>query len=151
MTGGASFAGEGDPEWVNLVPVAQYLRSYVLFTDPTYSETSLVIIRKASDDGSFADVELDCAGTLGGWLPLGAYEYTRVSLVTGNFESVGGCGNGRHTVSSKLPFGVTVWGWGTLGDISKSPTEQDVYTLYVSYGYPAGAGVRAINDVELPK
>ncbi len=140
MTGGEDFNGEGDPEWVNVVPSAQYLDSYVFFTDPTYSETSLVVVRLASKEGKFADVELDCAGKLGGWQPVGLYEWTRVNLVTGNFQNVGNCSNGRHEIKSDQPFGVTVWGWG-------SAASTGFFTQYVSYAYPAGANVAKINQV----
>ena len=142
MTGGGTFAGEGDPEWVNIVPTAQFLDDYVLFTDPTYSETSLVVVRSPGQ-GGFADVELDCLGPLDGWAPLGDYEYTRVDLVTGNFQAVAGCENGRHEMWSDAPFGVTVWGWGSSAAFGLS-------TTYVSYAYPAGASVQSINDVIVP-
>ncbi|PRQ07599.1 hypothetical protein ENSA7_25890 [Enhygromyxa salina] len=142
MTGGGTFGGEGDPEWVNIIPTAQYLDDYVLFTDPTYSETSLVVVRSPGS-GGFAPVELDCLGELNGWLPLGDYEYTRVDLVTGNFMAVNGCENGRHEMWSDEPFGVTVWGWG-------SNASQGFSTIYVSYAYPAGASVRSINQVVIP-
>jgi hypothetical protein len=135
--------GEGDPEWVNVIPPAQYLDSYVFFTDPTYSETSLNVIRRPDKNGQFADVTLDCAGVLGNWTPLGPYEWTRVDLVTGNFESVNGCSNGRHEMKSDLPFGLTVWGWGSLASTSLN-------TTYVSYAYPAGAGFQPINGVVVP-
>ena len=132
--------GIGDPDWVNVIPPSQYLNSYVLFTDPTYPETNLVVIRTRSKvDGQFADVTLSCRGVLDGWQPFGDYEYTHVGLVTGNFTDVGGCSNGRHEMSSDLPFGVTIWGWGA--------TQQ---TQYVSYAYPAGAGFQPINEVEIP-
>ena len=75
---------------------------------------------------------------VGGWTPLGAYEYTRVDLVTGNFAGVNGCANGAHSIQSTAPFGVTVWGWGTSATF---PLE----TEYVSYAYPAGAGVKPVN------
>lgn len=87
------------------------------------------------------DVNLDCAGTLTGWAPLGPYEYTRVDMVTGNFQSVNGCSNGRHEISSEAPFGVTVWGWGSFAAAS---------TTYVSYAYPAGASIQQINEVVVP-
>lgn len=145
MTGAdyiGTLSGEGDPEWVNIIPTAQYLDDYVFFTDPTYSETSLVIVRKPSSvDGAFKEVNLDCAGTLGGWQPLGPYEYTRVDLVTGNFQSVNGCSNGRHEITSDAPFGVTVWGWGSFAAVN---------TTYVSYAYPAGASIQPINEVVVP-
>lgn len=142
MSGGGSFNGEGDPEFVNVVPTGQYLNSYVFFTDPTYSETSLVLVRAPGPSG-FKDVTLDCAGVVGGWQPLGPYEFTRVDLVTGNFGGVNGCSNGRHVISSPVPFGATVWGWG-----SEASTVID--TTYVSYAYPAGVGVAQINDTEVP-
>lgn len=140
MTGGQAYGGEGDPDWVNVIPPSQFLTNYVLFTDPTYPETSLVVIRTRSKvDGKFADVTLDCVGTLSDWQPFGDYEYTRVTLVTGDFQSVGTCSNGRQEMKSDLPFGVTVWGWGT--------TQQ---TKAVSYAYPAGAGFQPINQVVVP-
>jgi hypothetical protein len=144
MTGADTIgSGEGDPEWVNVIPGAQYLDSYVLFTDPTYSETSLNVVRRPDKNGMFADVTLDCAGALSGWQKLGNYEWTRVDMVTGDFTSVNGCANGRHTMSSALPFGVTVWGWGSFASTSLS-------TTYVSYAYPAGASVEPINEVVVP-
>jgi hypothetical protein len=144
MTGGSAFNGEGDPDWVNVIPPPQYLNHYVLFTDPTYPETNLVLVRAPSKvDGHFADVSLSCAGgmqkTLSGWQKIGNYEWTRVDLVTGNFTSVDGCSNGRQEIASDLPFGVTVWGWGA--------TQQ---TQFVSYAYPAGAGFQPINQVVVP-
>lgn len=141
MTGGQPFNGTGDPEWVNVVPSAQYLRRYVLFTDPTYPETSLVVVRSPDENNNFADVNLGCLGPLTGWMPVGDKEYTRVNLVTGNFQDVGNCSNGRHEMSSDNPFGVTVWGWGSMASQFNS--------IYVSYAYPAGASVKAINDVEV--
>lgn len=146
MTGAdhiGGFGGEGDPEWVNVIPTEQFLEKYVFFTDPTYPETSLVVVRKKSPTtGQFADVVLDCTGPLGGWQPLGDFQYTRVDLVTGDFQSVNGCANGRHEMQSAAPFGVTVWGWGGYS--------QSFFSGYVSYAYPAGASVQSINEVEVP-
>lgn len=145
MTGGALFANVGDPDWHNVVPPQQYLRRYVLFTDPTYPETSLVVIRvRSKTTKDFAPVTLKCRGELTGWTPLGEamdwdYEWTRVDLVTGNFVNVDNCSNGPQEMTSTAPFGVTVWGWGT--------TQQ---TLRVSYAYPAGAGFKPINEIIVP-
>ncbi len=147
MSGGGDYAGAGDPEWVNVVPTDQFLRSYVLFTDPTYSETSLFVTRRKGQDGAFADVTLACRGVIGGWSAIGEYEVTNVDLVTGNFMDVGGCSNGRHEMSSEAPFGVTVWGWGTIPGF---PGSTNLYTQYVSYAYPAGAGIKPINPVQVP-
>lgn len=132
----------GDPEFVNVVPVEQYLPTYTFFTDPTYPETSLVLTRERKN-GSFADVTIDCVGTVSGWAPLdGAdnLEYARVDLVTGNFASVNGCNNGRHVATSAQPFGIVVWGWG-------SGASQPFFSEAVSYAYPAGASVKPINTV----
>jgi hypothetical protein len=134
----------GDPEFVNVIPPDQYLASYVFFTDPTYPDTNLVFVRKKAADGKFKDVTLDCAGTLGGWQPVGDYEYTRVDLITGNFQKQGNCDNGRREAKSDAPFGLTVWGWGS------ELTKDTFYTSAVSYAYPAGASVLPINDVVVP-
>ncbi len=134
--------GYGDPDHVVDVPPAQYLSDYVFFTDPTFPETNLVVVRKPIAPQTFADVELDCAGTLGGWQPVGDYEWTRVDLETGDFQGVGGCSNGRHEIRSAAPFGLWVWGWGS----PNTSTE----TRWVSYGYPGGMNVQTINTVIVP-
>ena len=140
--GAGGTTGRGDPEWVNVVPPQEDLSSYVFFTDPTYPETNLVVTRTKGPSG-FADVKLDCmSGPLAAWQPLGTsgqYEYTRTDLVRGDFTKQGNCDNGRHEMKSDLPFGVTVWGWGT--ELSS------VQSTYVSYAYPAGASLRPINAV----
>lgn len=134
--------GYGDPEFVISVPPEQYMTSYVFFADPTYPETNLVVVRAKGAKG-FSDVTLDCAGTLAGWQPVGDYEWTRVDLITGNFQSVGGCSTGRREMKSDSPFGLWVWGWGT-------PLTGGTFTQNVSYGYPGGMNVRAINTVVIP-
>lgn len=158
MTGCGNVSGgaldcRGDPETVNVVPTSQYLPEYVFFTDPTYPETHLVFVRKRGPNG-FEDVELDCLGTVTGWQPLGAdYEWTRLDLVTGNFEPVGSCDNGRHEASSAAPFTITVWGWGsgvTGGSIDPNQGVAGFYSEFVSYAYPAGAGVAPVTQIEVP-
>jgi hypothetical protein len=136
--------GYGDPEVVRAVPVAQHRNDYTFFTDPTYPETNLVVTRKRGANG-FADVKLDCAGTVEGWQPIDSadtYEYTRVDLVRHDFQKQGNCDNGRHQMTSTDPFGLTVWGWG-------SPETKSL-TTYVSYGYPAGENLAPINQVVVP-
>ncbi|MEO6420834.1 MAG: IgGFc-binding protein, partial [Polyangiaceae bacterium] len=96
VTGGSS--GEGDEEFVNVVAPAQYLGSYVFFTDPSYVTTNLVFTRTKTPKG-FQDVTLDCAGTLTGWTPVGAggkYEITNVDLIRSGVKK-GTCDNGPHT------------------------------------------------------
>lgn len=163
MTGGEPYDGTGDPEYVSVISPAQYLPRYTFFTDPTYPETNLVIVRaKDQDTGTFPDVALDCAGVLTGWQAIdstGKYQFTRVDLSTGDFMPVGKCDNGVHTIEGNLPvdgsagkarFGVTVWGWGN--PVTWAPDEEDnpKFTRWVSYGYPAGANVSKLNSVVLP-
>jgi hypothetical protein len=144
MTGGGNFGGIGDPEFVNVIPPEQYLASYVFFTDPTYPETNLVLVRKKNKANAYGDVFLDCSGKVNGWQQIGTtdYQYARVDMVTGNFQKVSGCDNGRHEIKSTDPFGLTVWGWGTIA--------ASLPSTYVSYAYPAGASVQPINTVVVP-
>jgi hypothetical protein len=132
MTGGGAAGGLGDPEAVNVVPPQQFLDHYVFFTDPTYAETNVVVVRHAA---SASDITLDCvSGALTGWQPIGSrYEYTRVD-VQHLGAKVGSCDNGRHEMMSAGPFGITVWGFDNS----------------VSYAYPAGASVRPLNSVVVP-
>jgi len=134
----------GDADFVRIPPPSQYMRRYVFFTDPTYPETNLVVVRKRLDNTGFADVTLDCAGVLGGWAPVGStgdYEYTRIDLISHNFQPQNGCDNGRHEMLSDGAFGLWVWGWGT---------PEASGTISVSYGYPAGENVTPVNDVVVP-
>ncbi len=124
----------GDPEFVNVIPAEQYLDNYVFFTDPSYAYTSLVVVRRDEGRG-FADVHLDCAGTVEGWRPVGTdgrFEYAYVNMVR-HFQPQsfpgGQCTNGGHEMQSTGPFTVTVWGFGRAS----------------SYAYPAGAGVRTLS------
>jgi hypothetical protein len=156
--------GFGDPEFLNVVPPAQYLPHYTFFTDPTYPETNLVIVRvRDSLTGNMPDVTLDCAGLLGGWQAVGSsgtYEMTRVDLSTGNFQGVGNCNNGVHTITASLVtppgslpptplVGVTVWGWGNEStwptDVTITDETNPKFTRWVSYGYPAGANFKPLN------
>jgi len=161
--------GFGDPEFLNVVPPVQYLPSYTFFTDPTYPETNLVVVRvRDPQTGGMPDVTLDCAGVLGGWQPVGStgnYEMTRTDLSTGNFQGNGGCNNGVHTISATLPgatgsppptplIGVTIWGWGNDVTFPTDNSDEDEanpsFTRWVSYGYPAGANFKPLNTAVLP-
>jgi hypothetical protein len=134
--------GYGDPDLVVSVPPAQYLSRYVFFADPTYPETDLVVVRAKDQNGMFHDVNLDCAGNLTGWQPIGDYEWTRIDLSTGNFTPVGSCSTGAHEMKSDGRFGLWVWGWGT--------PETSNFTANVSYGYPGGMNALPINTVVVP-
>jgi hypothetical protein len=161
MTGGQPYDGTGDPEFVNVVPPAQFLPRYTFFTDPTYPETNLVVVRaRDAVTGAMPDVVLDCAGLLSGWTAVGTsgtYEMTRLDLSTGNFQGVGGCDNGVHVIQStttNAAFGVTVWGWGNdvtwPTDNGTADETNPLFTRWVSYGYPAGANFKPLNTAVLP-
>jgi hypothetical protein len=122
----------GDEEFVNILPPAQWLSSYVFFTDPTYATTNLVITRAADAAGAFQDVTVDCLGTITGWQPVGdgtQYETTNADLQ--RLTPVGACTNGRHTAASLGAFNIVVWGLDS----------------FASYAYPAGGNVGKINQV----
>lgn len=133
VTGGSRAPGGclGDEEYVNVLPPAQWLSSYVFFTDPSYATTSLVLVRKKTG-AVFSDVTVGCLGAVTGWQPVGTsgmYEITTADLVRGT--PVGTCSNGRQSASSASPFGVMVWGLDSAA----------------SYAYPAGGNVGKINPV----
>lgn len=129
-----NFLGNGDPEFVNVVPARQYLNSYSFFADPTYDETSLVLIR-AKRGGAFERVWLECAGDLADFKPVGTrgdYEWTRVDLVrSGQPGQTFGdktCSSGLQRMHSDGPFTATIWGW----------------SRYASYAYPGGMAQRSL-------
>jgi hypothetical protein len=122
----------GDEDFVPLLPTAQFLSKYVFFTDPTYSTTTLEVIRTKTASG-FQDVTLDCLGVITGWQPLGTsgeLEFARPDLVRAA-ASIGTCKNGRHVASSNGNFGLIVYGLDT----------------YSSYGYPAGGNAAPLSGV----
>jgi len=122
----------GDEEYVNILPPAQWLQSYVFFTDPTYDTTNIVVTRAADASGTFSDVMVDCLGTLTGWQPVG--DGTKFQVTNADMQRdtpVGTCTNGRHTSSSAGAFNIMVWGLSGAA----------------SYAYPAGGNVGKINPV----
>ena len=117
----------GDEEFVNVLPPAQFLSTYVFFTDPSYPTTDLVFTRKkAAVD---VPVDLACMGTITGWTPVGSGDFE-----TANVHLLPACTNGPHVATSAAAFGITVWG---LDNAS-------------SYAYPAGGNVANINAVDIP-
>ncbi|MBX3214155.1 MAG: IgGFc-binding protein [Labilithrix sp.] len=115
--GSAQTLGWGDPEFVNVVPAGQYLNAHSFYADPTYDETSLVIVR-AKSHGTFKDVWLECAGNLTDFQTVGTrgeYEFTRVDLSWGKGpgQTFGDktCQSGLQRMKSDGPFTATLWGW----------------------------------------
>lgn len=141
----AERAQVGDPEWVNVVPTDQYLQRYLFFTDPTFPETHLVIVRKPNLEGKYADVTLGCSGVLDGWAEVGEFQFTTRQIGTGYFEGVDGCANGVQTLESEGLFTVTAWGWGN----ETITAETDTNSAFNSYAFPAAVGLRTINTVKL--
>jgi hypothetical protein len=128
--------GLGDEDYGQMVPPAQFLSSYVFYTDVTYSTTNFTVVRNKTSQG-FEDVTIDCVGTVTGWKPVDSgdnYEYAWVDIVKGGVAQHNNCQNGPHTASSKGPFGITVWGEDSAA----------------SYGYPAGGNLQTINSVVVP-
>jgi len=135
------FGGLGDPEFVNVVPAGQYLTSASFFADPTYADTSLVIVR-AKTDGEFKDVTLAC---LGGPVPdfqpvgtRGEFEFTRVSISKRRMPGVKTadgkeCTYGAHHLRSEGAFTATLWGIDNAA----------------SYAYPSGTATRKLVSVPL--
>jgi hypothetical protein len=138
MTGSlASSTLLGDPETALVIPTAQWLDSYVFFSDFTYTHSGLFVTRRKVK-GAFHDVTLDCAGPLTHWTPIGAdYEWTFAEL-SREGEPIaypaGKCTDGAHRIHSDGPFSMTVWG----------------LAFAASYAYPGGAGLRSITDVHVP-
>ncbi|MBX3211236.1 MAG: IgGFc-binding protein [Labilithrix sp.] len=131
--------GNGDPEFVNVVPAGQWQSSYSFYADPSYKETSLVVIRAKQRD-RFEDVWLECAGTLEDWTPIGTrgdYEFVRVDLQRGGGpgQSFGDkvCRTGLHRMKSDGPFTATIWGWA----------------FAASYAYPGGMALRKLVSTPL--
>jgi hypothetical protein len=136
--GPIGLSGHGDSDFVISVPPEQYLPSYVFYTDPSYPESNLVVIR-TKQAGMFWPVDLDCYGPLDNWQAVGDFEWTRIDLMTGNYQPANGCSTGVHQIDSDAPFGLWIWGWGT-----PATTE---FTQNRSYGYPGGMNIRPINDL----
>ncbi|OJY28138.1 MAG: hypothetical protein BGO98_21540 [Myxococcales bacterium 68-20] len=134
MLGDIDFGGRGDPEFVNVVPTGQYLNAYSFYADPSYGDSSLVIVR-GKIQGEFKDVWVECAGSLPEFKPVGTrgdYEYARVDLSVrgrpGDTFGASTCRPGVQRMHSEGPFGATIWGWDT----------------YASYAYPGGMALRKL-------
>ncbi len=136
MTGCTGTDNIGDEDYGQMVPPAQYLSSYVFYSDVTYQTTNFTVVRNKTPQG-FQDVNIDCVGNVTGWKPVDSkdtYEYAWVDIVIANAAQHNNCQNGPHSATSKGPFGITVWGEDSAA----------------SYGYPAGGNLSTINSVVVP-
>jgi hypothetical protein len=112
--GTAGTAGNGDPSQSLAIPVEQYRTSYSFLAPSTYA-ISFVAVSAPSG----VEVILDGA-PISGFTAVGGtgYDTTNVSIT-----------GGVHTMSSAMPFGVVVYGFGS----------------YTSYMYPGGLDLQRIN------
>ncbi len=125
-SGGGACSDEGDPAFMLQVPVAQYRLDYVFLTPTTY-------------DTDYADITAPVGATV--WLDgnpvtlsttvIGASGHSLTSLVIAD---------GPHVIEATDPIGVMVYAYGGPGGSGVSQN--------VSYGYPAGLNLEAINPVE---
>lgn len=137
--GDSTFIDHGDPELVNVVPAGQYLSAYSFYADPSYRDTSLVVVR-AKSRGAFHEVSIERAGAIGDFQPIGArgeYEFARVDLGTkgkpGQTSDAGVFWTGLHRMRSDGPFTATLWGWDRAA----------------SYAYPGGLAQRKLVSIPL--
>jgi IgGFc binding protein len=128
------YIGTGDPEFVNVVPAGQWLNSYSFYADPSFTETSLVVVR-AKNHEKFEHVWLECAGNLTDFRPMGTrgdYECARVDLSRqyGPGQPFGDktCRTGLQRMRREGPFTATLCGWGGAA----------------SYAYPGGMAHRKL-------
>ena len=120
-------ADEGDPAFILQVPVDQFRGDYVFLTPPTYDTDYIDII--APPD---AVVLLDSSPVIIDPTPIATTGFSLTSMVVVD---------GPHRIESNQPVGVIVYGYG-----GPSPEHSD--TQNVSYGYPAGLDLEAINPIE---
>jgi len=117
--------GIGDPTLTIFPPAEQHRDSYVFLVPPTFEDNYMVL---AIQEGSVIYVDSqplaefnDCVtGDVG---TIDSITYTQLTCPMSE---------GKHTVSSDKPVGLTVYGYYNVG----------------SYGYPGGSDVRLINPIE---
>ena len=114
----APAAGTGDPAMTLAVPTAQYRTSYQ-FHAPTNYVSNFVNVTAPSG----ATVTLDGQPIPGSsFLAVGSSGFGVAKVALSN------TGNGSHLAESSMPFGITVYGYGT----------------YTSYWYPGGLDLTPI-------
>jgi hypothetical protein len=108
----------GDPELIAVPPPAEFATRFAFVAPHHYPATHLVLVRKKTTVGTFADVTLDCAGVVAGWQPIdsaGLYQTVTVPLSQADYAPQiypgGSCGIGPHTMSSTGALSGFLWGW----------------------------------------
>lgn len=112
--GSSGTGGNGDPSLSLAIPVEQYRTSYTFLAPTTYAISSVAVSAPTG-----ASVLLDGA-PISGFTGVGStgYDVANVSIT-----------GGVHSMSSSMPFGVVVYGFGS----------------YTSYMYPGGLDLQQIN------
>ncbi|HUJ57032.1 MAG TPA: IgGFc-binding protein [Kofleriaceae bacterium] len=119
MEGETAGGGTGDPAMALAVPVEQFRTSYT-FQAPTSYESNYVDVTAPMG----ASVMLDG----GAPLPLTAIGSTGYGLARVEPLGNGPAGDGNHTITGDMPFGITVYGYGQ----------------YTSYWYPGGLDLKDV-------
>ncbi len=120
---------EADPAFILQVPVAQFRLDYVFLTPETYTTDYVAIIAEPG-----ANVLLDGQSVTLTPTPVGTSGYSVTDVVVAV--------DGGHVVEANSKVGVIVYGYG--GPSGADPNG----VVNVSYGYPAGLDLVAINPVE---
>jgi hypothetical protein len=121
----ASAAGEGDPSFLLVPPVAQHRSEYIFLVPSGYHENWMLVSLPSGDDFTLDGKSLAASEFLGcNRMPVGAIGMTHYDAVRCPVSE------GVHTASSTAAFGLSVEGWGS------GP---------VSYAYPAGMEFRSVN------
>ena len=144
MTGGEAYGGTGDPEWVDSIPAEQYLKEYVLFADPRTPRRASPCRACAGRTGALrtsSSIAQALSADERGWR---IRDHDREPR-HGQFRERRELLKQARGIKSEAPFGVTVWGWGTIPGVMGGK----LFTQYVSYAYP-GAGVEPVNQCEIP-
>jgi len=119
MEGQDAGGGTGDPAMALAVPFEQFRTSYT-FQAPTSYDSNYVDVTAPMG----ASVMLDGAAPL----PLTAIGSTGYGLSRVEPLGNGPAGDGNHTITGDMPFGITVYGYGQ----------------YTSYWYPGGLDLKDI-------
>lgn len=110
FTGQDQGGGAGDPAMALAVATAQYRTSY-LFHAPTNYQSNFVNVVAPTNAGVVLD-----GVPLANFTPIGTSGFGVARIQLSN------SGDGNHNISANLPFGITVYGYGS----------------YTSYWYPGG-------------